>query len=100
MAGNPWGIYSAVVPSSRFDAVGIIREPAGISDRHAPPHVPTRIRYCAPALISSSAAMALDEQPIPVEQTVICFPRYVQMPARNSRLLAAMVKSSRYVPIA
>ena len=73
-AGYSMGRYEIPVPSSRMAAVPTITSP-GCTSGVTEPLVPVRISVLAPTLTSSSTAMAMDGQPIPVEVTETGIPR-------------------------
>src|SRR5919204_4868477 len=58
------------------------------------PHVPIRTNVVAPTRASSSIAIAVDGQPIPVEVHEIGTPLYVPVNVTYSRLLATSCDSS------
>ena len=72
------------VPSLRKDPWLTIRSPGLIPGWRAAV-LPTRMNDVTPTRASSSTAIAVDGQPIPVEVTVISRPLYVPTIVRCSR---------------
>ena len=71
------------------------RSPGSMPSCRAPV-LPTRMKLVTPTRASSSTAMAVDGQPMPVDVTVIVRPWYVPFIVRCSRLCATSTGSSRY----
>ena len=70
------------------------RSPSLISGCSAPA-VPMRMKVSAPLLISSSMAMAVEGQPMPVEVHETLIPSTVPVHVRYSRLKATSFASSK-----
>ena len=85
----------SVVPSLRNEPSLTIRSPGSMPGWSAPV-LPTRMNDVTPTRASSSTAIAVDGQPIPVDVTVISRPLYVPTIVRCSRLWATSRASSRY----
>ena len=85
----------SVVPSFRKAPSLTIRSPGSIPAWRAAV-LPTRMNEVTPTRASSSTAIAVEGQPIPVEVTVTSRPLYVPTIVRCSRLWATSRGLSRY----